>query len=72
MIIVEETEVQEILRNLSKGARSVRELAKSLTIPAERVFRYVTALRRKGMVELDRVADRTPYYQLVPEQTTTG
>jgi F420-non-reducing hydrogenase iron-sulfur subunit len=65
MIIVEETEVQEILARLKKGSRSVKDLAKDLAIPSERVFRYVTALVRKEMIQLEKVDDRTPMYQLI-------
>jgi len=65
MIIVEETEVQEILASLKEGARSVKDLAKDLAIPSERVFRYVTSLVRKEMVRLEKVDDRTPMYQLI-------
>jgi F420-non-reducing hydrogenase iron-sulfur subunit len=65
MIIVEETEVQEILDRLKKGSRSVKDLAKDLAIPSERVFRYVTALVRKEMIQLEKVDDRTPRYQLI-------
>ena len=65
MIIVEETEVQEILARLKEGAGSVRDLAKDLAIPSERVFRYVTALVRKEMIRLEKVDDRTPIYQLI-------
>ena len=65
MIIVEETEVQEILDRLKKGSRSVKDLAKDLAIPSERVFRYVTALVRKEMIRLEKVDDRTPIYQLI-------
>jgi F420-non-reducing hydrogenase iron-sulfur subunit len=64
MIIVEETEVQEILGKLEEGARSVKDLAKDLSIPSERVFRYVTALVRKEMIRLEKVADRTPLYRM--------
>ena len=65
MIIVEETEVQEILGRLEEGARSVKGLAKDLAIPSERVFRYVTALVRKEMIRLEKVDDRTPLYRIV-------
>ena len=65
MIIVEETEVQEILARLKKGSRSVKDLAKDLAIPSERVFRYVTALVRKEIIQLEKVDDRTPLYQLI-------
>jgi F420-non-reducing hydrogenase iron-sulfur subunit len=64
MIIVEETEVQEILSQLKKGARSVRNLAEDLDIPSDRVFRYVTALLRKEMIRMEKVDSRTPLYQL--------
>lgn len=67
MIIVEETEVQEILSKLGAGAQSVKDLAKALAIPSERVFRYITALRRKNMVELEEISGRTPIYQLAPQ-----
>jgi F420-non-reducing hydrogenase iron-sulfur subunit len=68
MIIVEETEVQEILAKLREGAQSVKDLAKALAIPSERVFRYMTALKRKDMVALEKVSGRTPVFQLVPQE----
>jgi hypothetical protein len=68
MIIVEETEVQEILGKLKEGAQSVVGLANALSIPSARVFRCMTALIRKDMVRLDKVSERTPFYQLVPQE----
>ena len=68
MIIVEEIEVQEILAKLKEGACSVKDLAGDLAIPSERVFGYITALKRKGMVALDNVAGRSPIFQLVPQE----
>lgn len=68
MIIVEETEVQEILDKLAEGAQSVKDLAKSLAIPSERVFRYITALVRKELVKLEQVSGKTPFYQLVVQE----
>jgi coenzyme F420-reducing hydrogenase delta subunit len=68
MIIVEETEVQEILGKLKEGAQSVKDLANTLGIPSERVFRYITALNRKEMVRLEKVLERTPFYQLTPQE----
>lgn len=64
MIIVEEMEVQEILAKLKEGARSVKDLARDLTIPSERVFRYITALNRRELIRLGKVDGRTPLYQL--------
>jgi coenzyme F420-reducing hydrogenase delta subunit len=68
MIIVEETEVQEILAGLREGARSVKDLAVSLSIPAERVFRHILALKRKGFVAVDRIVERSPLYSLLPKE----
>jgi len=68
MIIVEETEVQEILSKLTEAPRSVKELARALAIPGERVFRYIMALQRKNMVGLDKVVDRTPFYSLIAQE----
>ena len=68
MIIVEETEVQEILGKLQDGSQSVKDLASSLSIPAERIFRYMTALKRKGMVAIEGISGRTPLFQLTPQE----
>ena len=64
MIIVEETETQEILGKLKGGAKSVKDLSRALAIPSERVFRYVTALNRRELIKLDQLSGRTPLYQL--------
>ena len=68
MIIVEEMEVQEILARLKQGSQSIKALASDLAIPSERVFRYMTALKRKGMVALDKIAGQSPIFQLVPQE----
>ena len=68
MIIVEETEVQEILGRLKEGAQSVKALADSLAIPSERVFRTITALKRKDMVRMEKISGRSPFYQLVAQE----
>ena len=65
MIIVEETEVQEILFKLKEGSCSVKDLSEKLAIPSERVFRYITALVRKEMVKLEKVSGRSPIYNCV-------
>ncbi len=68
MVIVEETDVQEILLNLNEGPLSVKDLAARMNMPASRVFRYVTALKRKEMVALDNIDGQTPYYRLIPQE----
>jgi F420-non-reducing hydrogenase iron-sulfur subunit len=71
MIIVEETETQEILGQLKEGAQSVRELAETLGMPSERVFRYITALNRRELVRLQKIDGRTPVYQLTENKPST-
>lgn len=68
MIIVEEMETQEILASLRQGAQSVKDLSGNLAIPSERVFRYITALKRKGMVALDKIAGQSPTFQVIPQE----
>jgi len=68
MIIVEETEVQKILLKLKEGAQSVKDLASALAIPAERVFRYMTALKRKDMVAINGISGRNPLFQLAARE----
>jgi len=68
MIIVEEIEVQEILIKLKEGAQSVKNLATDLSIPSERIFKYITALCRKEIVKMEKVSERTPIYQLIPQE----
>jgi coenzyme F420-reducing hydrogenase delta subunit/DNA-binding transcriptional ArsR family regulator len=66
MIVVEEFEVQEIIAKLLDEPQSVKALSQAAGLPPERVFRYVTALRRKEMVELENVSGRSPIYRLNP------
>jgi DNA-binding transcriptional ArsR family regulator len=66
MVIVEEFEVQEVIAQLLEVPLSVKQLSVATGLPPERVFRYVTALRRKEMVELDEVSGRSPIYRLNP------
>ena len=68
MIIVEETEVQEVLLQLKEGPQSVKDLAQALSVPPERVFRYITALKRKGMVALEKISGRTPIFHLAAQE----
>jgi coenzyme F420-reducing hydrogenase delta subunit len=67
MIIIEEIEVQEILSKLREDNQSVKDLAMALAIPSERVFRYITALKRKNLVALEKVSGRTPIYQVISQ-----
>ncbi len=71
MIIVEETEVQAILRGLRQGDKSVKSLSEELEIPSDRVFRYIMALKRKGFVEAGKITDHSPLYHLVSQEVET-
>jgi F420-non-reducing hydrogenase iron-sulfur subunit len=68
MIIVEETEVQEILSKLKEDPQSIKDLSIALALPSERVFRYITSLKRKGLVTLNRISERTPIFQLASQE----
>jgi len=71
-IILEEFELQEIIRKMRERAVSVKNLASELNIPSQRVFRYVTALRRKGTAGMIGMEGRTPLYELVYEGDIDG
>jgi F420-non-reducing hydrogenase iron-sulfur subunit len=63
-IILEEFELQEIIGKMNGTAISVKDLAQQLEIPPQRVFKYLSALRRKGMAEFSGSEGRTPLYKL--------
>ena len=64
MIIVEETDVQEILDRLRKEPASIKGLSEKLNIPSPRLFRYMLALKRKGFVNIKEISDHTPIFQI--------
>ena len=63
-VIIEDLKVHEILKLLETGALSVKEIAQKLKILPEDVLRQITALRRKRLVDLKEVKERTPRYTL--------
>jgi len=63
-IILEEFELQEVIGKMNGKAMSVKDLAQLLEIPPQRVFKYLTALKRKGMAEISGLEGRTPLYKL--------
>ena len=64
MIIVEETDVQEILDRLMRGPASIKGLSEELKIPSPRLFRYMIALKRKGFVKIKEISNHTPIFQI--------
>lgn len=63
-IILDEVATHEILRELKEGPVSVQQLAARLEMDPPRVLRYVLALVRRGLADMDGVKDRSPVYIL--------
>jgi hypothetical protein len=61
-VIMEEVTLQEILMLVEKEALSVKEISEQLEIPSPETFRQVQALRRKELVEVSKIRDRSPLY----------
>lgn len=67
-IVIDEMAVHSILWALRKKPTAVKDLAEELEIPAPDTLKYVLALKRRGIVELDRVEGRSPIYKYKPEE----
>ncbi len=52
-----------ILEALKEEAKSVKQLAEQLDLPPGEILWEVVELRRKNLVLLERVEDRTPLYR---------
>jgi len=61
-VIVEEIMLQEILMLVEKEALSVKEISEQLEIPSPETFQQVQALRRKELVSVSEIRDRSPLY----------
>ena len=64
-IVMDEVATFEIMRELGQKAAAVKDLAAQLKLPPPHVLRYVLALQRRGLVELDGVEGRAPRYRAV-------
>ncbi len=49
-----------ILLLTSDNALSVKEIASSLRLPSKEVLQHVTALRRRNLIDLDRIEGASP------------
>ena len=67
-IIIDEMATQSILSALEKNPAAVKELAKDLEMPAPDTLKYMLALKRRGLVELDRVEGQSPIYKYKVEE----
>ena len=61
-VILEEITLQEILSLLEKEALSVKEIAQKLEIPPPETLRQVQALRRKEIIKVAEIRERSPLY----------
>jgi DNA-binding IclR family transcriptional regulator len=62
-MILDEMATHSILAALEKKPAAVKEIAKELEIPAPDAFKYVLALKRRGLVEMDQIAGQSPIYK---------
>jgi coenzyme F420-reducing hydrogenase delta subunit len=67
-IIADEMATHSILAALEKRPAAVIDLAKELEIPAPDALKYVLALKRRGLVEMDQIAGQSPIYKRKAEE----
>jgi len=63
-IVIDEVATHQIIQALEQGPGVVRKLADQLKLPPPHVLRYVLALQRRGLVELDGIEGTSPRYRL--------
>jgi hypothetical protein len=61
-LIVEEVMLQQILVLLENEALSVKEISRQLEVPPPLIFQQILAMRRKDLVEVSEIKDRSPIY----------
>ena len=64
-IVIDEIATHGILKEMKKGAASVRELAQRLEIAPPDALKYVLALQRRGLVGVAGIDGATPSYKLL-------
>ena len=62
-LIMDEVAVREIQLLLQERPLSVKQISERLKIPSNRVLRYIAGLRRKGVVDMERVDGTSPLYR---------
>ncbi len=67
-IIAEEMSLNKLLLLLQEKPSSVKEIATRINLSPPRVSRYVTALRRKGLVDLHSIKGTSPLYSVQAEK----
>ena len=64
-LVIDEIATHGILKEMQKGAASVRELSKRLEIAPPEALKYVLALQRRGLVGVAGVDGATPSYKVL-------
>jgi coenzyme F420-reducing hydrogenase delta subunit len=64
-IVIDEIATHGILKELNKGAASIRELAEKLEIAPPEALKYVLALQRRGLVGVAGIDGATPSYKVL-------
>lgn len=67
-VIADEMAVNEILLLMKERPLSVKEMAAAIDLPPPRVLRYVSALRKKGLVDLHSLDGNSPQYAIRVEE----
>ena len=67
-VIVDEVAINGILLLMKEKPSSVKEIADTINVSPPRVLRYVSALRKKGLVDMHSVDGGTPRYTLRAEE----
>jgi len=62
-IVMDEVATHEILRELGQEALAVKDLAARLKLPPPHVLKYVLALQRRELVNLEGVEGNSPRYK---------
>ncbi len=61
-VIMEEIMLQQILVLLENEALSVKEISRQLDVPCPQIFQQILAMKRKELVEVSEIRDRSPIY----------
>jgi coenzyme F420-reducing hydrogenase delta subunit len=63
--IIDEFNCQRMLIAMEKEPLSVKAMAEKLDIKSKKVLQYVTKLRGKGLIDLDKIVEVTPIYKSI-------
>jgi coenzyme F420-reducing hydrogenase delta subunit len=61
-IIMDEMATHGILAALEKDSASVKDLSQALDIPTPETLKYILALKRRGLVKIQKISGHSPVY----------